>query len=209
MRHLSERHRARRIALLHYARWLQAFTFGWWGAYVALRQSRRHDKAARLASLVHTLGVGIARRVLASWAEWHTARMAQRASLASRTATYRWRVQTRALWQMQHNTCRARLDLQATRSATLHAARLRVCRGVATWMHVASEWRAERRADAAADALRSHALTRACWHGLVRFHERQQHKAAQIREVSGVEWYPLDPVRPGWRLLPAAGDCCC
>ena len=93
--HALERRAKRSHAERHRDHRLRAASVEGWSVYVALRQSRRRAKAKRLQELRGALDHKMLRRVLLAWADWHTVRLAHRAVLAVRTATFHWGLQTR------------------------------------------------------------------------------------------------------------------
>lgn len=181
--HAQKRRVATRRAVSHRCSKTQAVHLNAWCEYVAVRVSRRLDKAARLASLVSALAAARLRRVHSAWVGWHTARMAQNAALAARTATFRWRLQLKALWQMQHYTVYSRVRDQSQRAADIHAARQRLRLGMATWRVITCSQHLYRRDEDKAAAMHNLSLTRSCWHGMLRYHARQQMKSSQIRQA--------------------------
>ena len=206
LRRLATRHAQRHAALAHVRAWRE---------YSCCRVARRVAKAERLACLLSSLAAGTRGRVYCAWKAWHLARMAQNAALAASTATFRWRVQTRALWQLQRHTVLSRLRMQSARASALHASHASRRRGLTSWRAASLRRRLALAAAGRADALRRAALVRSCWGGLLRYHHRQRLKAAMVREAfaahraslaqAGVaQWVSVGLARHEMRLQAAA-----
>ena len=119
-----------------------------------------------------------------AWLEHHRSKLARRALLLCRTAAFAARRQRRVLSALEAHTVRRRIGLQQRHDAMLFAARGRWRRGLTAWAAASLVWGERAVLRRRASMQHEYSLVRACWGGLARYHLRQQHKAAQLRQAA-------------------------